>query len=75
MRLFQTRADWATDPRGVYSAYPDPVDVSVTIGVEAPEVAANLPATIQLESGATATIRTENSGPITFLDGRSEPPE
>lgn len=65
VRLFQTRAQWATDDRGVYWTLPNPEDVSVTIGVEEHEVAANLPATMQLESGATATIKTDDeAGPM-----------
>lgn len=71
VRLFQTRAEWATDDRGVYWSWPNTEDVSVTIGVEEPEVAANLPATMQLESGATATIRTEKSAPPSFGVGDS----
>lgn len=65
VRLFQTRAEWATDVRGVYWSWPNPEDVSVTLGVEEDEVAASLPATIQLESGATATIKTDDeAGPL-----------
>jgi hypothetical protein len=63
-QLFASRAEWATDPNGVYWTHANPEDASVTVGVAEPEVAANLPKTMQLTSGATATIRTEKSGPI-----------
>ena len=63
-QLFASRAEWATDPNGVYWTHANPEDVSVTVGIAAPEVAANLPETVQLPSGATATIRAEKSGPI-----------
>ncbi|WP_146605325.1 hypothetical protein [Jiangella anatolica] len=61
VQLFQTRADWASDPHDVYWTYPDPEEVSVTVGVAALSTAADLPSTMQLASGATATIRSEVS--------------
>jgi len=63
VQLFASRAEWATDPSSVYWTYPNPEDVSVTVGVAAPEVAESLPETVQLTSGATATIRTEKTEP------------
>lgn len=63
VQLFGSRAEWATDPGDVYWTWPNPEDVSVTVGVAEPEVAANLPKTMQLASGATATIRIEKSEP------------
>jgi hypothetical protein len=64
VQLFASRAEWATDAADVYWTVAKPNTVSVVVGVAEPEVAANLPATVQLTSGATATIRTEKSGPI-----------
>jgi hypothetical protein len=63
VQLFGSRAEWATDGGDVYWTWPNPEDVSVTVGVAEPEVAANLPKTMQLASGATATIRIEKSKP------------
>jgi hypothetical protein len=63
-QLFASRAEWATDPNGVYWTHANPEDASVAVGVAAPEIAESLPETVQLTSGATATIRTEKSGPI-----------
>ena len=63
-QLFASRAEWATDAADVYWTIAKPNTVSVGVGVAEPEVAANLPETVQLPSGATATIRTEKSGPI-----------
>ena len=59
-----TRTEWSTGD--VYWTIPEPDTVSVGVGVAAFEVAANLPETVQLASGATATIRIEESGPIQF---------
>ena len=66
VQLFGSRAKWATDPGDVYWTWPNPEDVSITVGVAEPEVAADLPKTMQLASGATATIRTEKSKPGIF---------
>ncbi|SEE94261.1 hypothetical protein [Jiangella alba] len=60
-RLFATRAQWQTEPNGVLWTVPEPDTVSIGVGVTALEVAANLPPTMQLASGATATIRIEKS--------------
>ena len=64
VQLFGSRAEWATDPDDVYWTWPNPEDVSITVGVAEPEVAADLPKTMQLASGATATIRIEKSKPV-----------
>lgn len=61
MKLFANREEWATDPDQVYDCWTNPEDVSVTFAVEEPAVAANLPDTMQLDSGATATIRIDES--------------
>ena len=61
-QLFASRAEWATDAADVYWTIAKPNTVSVGVGVAEPEVAANLPETVQLPSGATATIRTERPG-------------
>jgi hypothetical protein len=71
VQLFWSRTEWATDPDDVYSTWPNPEDVSITVGVAAPEVAANLPETVQLTSGATATIRIEKSEPPCIGTGSS----
>lgn len=62
-QLFATREEWATSPNTVYWTVPETQNVAVGIGVAEPEVAANLPETMQLASGATATIRIEKSLP------------
>jgi hypothetical protein len=64
VHLFASRAEWATDAADVYWTIPEPNTVSVGVGVAEPEVAANLPETVQLPSGATAVIRIEQSKPI-----------
>ena len=65
VQLFWSRTEWATtDGDDVYSTWPNPEDVSITVGVAEPEVAADLPKTMQLASGATATIRIEKSKPV-----------
>ena len=63
VQLFATRAEWAPDPADVYWTIPETQNVAVGVGVAEPEVAANLPETMQLASGATATIRIEKSLP------------
>ena len=64
VQLFASRAEWATDAADVYWTIPEPNTVSVGVGVAEPEVAANLPKTVQLPSGATAVIRIELAQPI-----------
>jgi hypothetical protein len=64
VHLFASRAEWATDAADVYWTIPEPNTVSVGVGVAEPEVAANLPETVQLPSGATAVIRIELAQPI-----------
>ena len=64
VQLFASRAEWATDAADVYWTIPEPNTVSVGVGVAEPEVAANLPKTVQLPSGATAVIRIELAKPI-----------
>lgn len=66
IRIFDERDEWATDPVQVYYTIPRPPSVSVIVGVGDIAVAETLPATVQLPSGATASIVVEETRPPEF---------
>ncbi|WP_198663645.1 hypothetical protein [Jiangella endophytica] len=71
-RIFAERSAWATDPALVYFTYADHEAAAVEVGVDEPEVAAALPPTIRLRSGARVAIRVQEGGPV-IEDNRAAP--